>query len=172
MLKTFYIGDVEEGMSVDSLVKQQGKFKITNRGRVTSLAAIEHLKNRGILSVVVNMSKQIKLEVVAHQEPELVTEKTTEPPEEISFEAELGVAIKLHLKGKHLQKTMLESLGQNLPIDIAIPEAFTKSHVASIERNSNALMCMTKIREKGAYLLEYLLNVAKCLSAGNHYITA
>ena len=79
MLKTSYIGDVEEGMSVDSIAKQQGKFKITNRGRVTSLAAIEHLKNRGILSVVVNMSKQIKLEV-AHREPGPETEKTTEPP--------------------------------------------------------------------------------------------
>ena len=162
MLKTFDIDDVEEGMFVDSIAKQQGKFKITSRGRVTSLAAIKQLKNKGILSVVVDMSKQIKPEVVAQQEPE--TEKITEPPEEVSFEAELGVATKLHLKGKHIQKIMLESLGKNLPIDIAIPEAFTKNLVSSIERNPNALMCMTKIREKDTYLLEHSLNVAILLA--------
>jgi putative nucleotidyltransferase with HDIG domain len=162
MLKTFDIDDVDEGMFVDSIAKQQGKFKITSRGKVTSLAAIKHLKNKGILSVIVDMSKQIEVEVVAHQEPE--TEKTTEPPEEVSFEAVLGVATKLHLKGKHLQKTMLESLGKNLPIDIAIPEAFTKSLVSSIERNPNALICMTKIRDKDTYLLEHSLNVAILLA--------
>jgi putative nucleotidyltransferase with HDIG domain len=164
VLKTFDIDDVEEGMFVDSIAKQQGKFKITTRGRVTSLAAIKHLKNKGILSVVVDMSKQIKPEVVAHQEPEPETEKTTKPPEEVSFETELGVAAKLHLKGKHLQKTMLESLGKNLPIDIAIPEAFTNNLVSSIDRNPNALICMTKIREKDDYLLEHSLNVAILLA--------
>ncbi|AGH47687.1 HD-GYP domain-containing protein [Paraglaciecola psychrophila] len=162
VLKTFDTDDVEEGMFFDSIAKQQGKFKIISRGRVTSLAAITHLKNKGILSVVVDMSKQIKPEVVAQQEPE--PEKITEPPEEASFEAELGVAAKLHLKGKHLQKTMLESLGKNLPIDIAIPEAFTKNLVSSINRNPNALMCTTKIREKDTYLLEHSLNVAILLA--------
>jgi putative nucleotidyltransferase with HDIG domain len=166
VLKTFDIDDVEEGMFVDSIAKQQGKFKITSRGRVTSLAAIKHLKNKGILSVVVDMSKQIKPEVVAHQEPEPVpeTEKTIEPAEEVPFDVELGVASKLHLKGKHLQKTILESLGKNLPIDIAIPEAFTKNLVSSIGRNPNALICMTKIREKDTYLLEHSLNVAILLA--------
>ena len=166
MLKTFDIDNVEEGMFVDSIAKQQGKFKITSRGRVTSVAAIKHLKNKGILSVVVDMSKQIKPEDVAHQEPEPEpeTEKTIEPAEEVSFEAELGVAAKLHLKGKNLQKTMLESLGKNLPIDIAIPEAFTKNLVSSIGRNPNALICMTKIREKDTYLLEHSLNVAILLA--------
>jgi putative nucleotidyltransferase with HDIG domain len=164
VLKTFDIDDVKEGMFVDSIAKQQGKFKITTRGRVTSIAAIKHLKNKGILSVIVDMSKQIKSEVVAHQEPEPETEKTTKPLEKVSFEAELGVAAKLHLKGKHLQETMLESLGKNLPIDISIPEAFTKNLVSSIDRNPNALMCMTKIREKDTYLLEHSLNVAILLA--------
>ena len=59
---------------------------------------------------------------------------------------------------------MLESLGQNLPIDIAIPEAFTKNLVSSIGRNPNALICMTKIREKDTYLLEHSLNVAILLA--------
>lgn len=163
MLKTFDIDDLEEGMFVDSIAKQQGKFKITSSGRVTSLAAIKQLKKKGILSVVVDMSKQLKPKVVEQEEPEPPTE-APEPAVEVSFEAELEVASKLHTKGKHLQKTMLESVGKNLPVDITIPEAFTNNLVSSIDRNPNALMCMTKIREKDTYLLEHSLNVAILLA--------
>ena len=163
MLKTFDIDDLEEGMFVDSIAKQQGKFKITSRGRVTSLAAIKQLKKKGILSVVVDMSKQLKPKVVEQEEPEPPTEEPV-PAVEVSFEAELEVASKLHTKGKHLQKSMLESVGKNLPVDIAIPEAFTNNLVSSIDRNPNALMCMTKIREKDTYLLEHSLNVAILLA--------
>lgn len=163
MLKTFDIDDVEEGMFVDSIAKQQGKFKITSRGRVTSLAAISQLKKKGILSVVVDMSKQLKPKEVEPEEPETPIEEP-EHTIEVTFEEELEVATKLHAKGKHLQKTMLESVGKNLPVDIAIPEAFTNNLVSSIDRNPNALMCMTKIREKDTYLLEHSLNVAILLA--------
>ena len=88
MLKTFDIDDVEEGMFVDSIAKQQGKFKITSRGRVTSFAAIKQLKKKGILSVVVDLSKQLKPEVVEQKEPETPTE-LSETAVEVSFEAEL-----------------------------------------------------------------------------------
>lgn len=159
MLKTFDIDDIEEGMFVDSIAKQQGKFKITSRGRVTSLAAIRQLKKKGILSVVVDMSKQLKPKVEEQQEPEEPETKV-----EVTFEEELEVATKLHSKGKQLQKTMLESVGKNLPVDIAIPEAFTNNLVSSIDRNPNALMCMTKIREKDTYLLEHSLNVSILLA--------
>jgi len=46
---------------------------------------------------------------------------------------------------------------------------FIKNIVMSISRNPNALICMTKIREKGAYLLEHSLNVAILLATfGTH----
>ncbi|MDB4327452.1 DUF3391 domain-containing protein, partial [bacterium] len=69
MLKTFDIDDLKEGMFIDSIAKQQGKFKITSRGRVDSLAVINQLKKKGILSVVVDMDKQIKSDVVEIEEP-------------------------------------------------------------------------------------------------------
>lgn len=167
MLKTFDIDELEEGMFVDSIAKQQGTFKITSRGRVNSKEAIKQLKNKGILSVVVDMSKQLKSEVVEPETPE--PEQEPEAPVEISFEEELEVATKLHTKGKQIQKTMLESISKKLPIDIAIPEAFTNNLVSSIDRNPNALMCMTKIREKDTYLLEHSLNVAILLANfGSH----
>jgi putative nucleotidyltransferase with HDIG domain len=170
VLKTFDIDDVEEGMFVDSIAKQQGKFKITSRGRVTSFGVIRQLKKKGILSVVIDMSKQIKSEVTEPEELEPNTQKPSELSEEVSFEAEIGVATKLQIKGKYIQKIMLESIGKNLPIDIAIPRALTNSLVSSIDRNPNALMCLTKIREKDTYLLAHSLNVAILLANFGTYI--
>jgi putative nucleotidyltransferase with HDIG domain len=169
VLKTFDIDQVKEGMFVDSIAKQQGKFKITSRGRITSEASIRQLKKKGILSVVVDMSKQlepnVKKQAKPAPQPEKVELKTsTELPEKVSFEEELEVAIKLHHEGKNLQETMLDSIDKNIPIDIATPEEFTKRIVSSIDRNPNALMCMTKIREKDTYLLEHSLNVAILLA--------
>lgn len=157
-LKTLDIDNVQEGMYVESIAKQRGTFKITSRGRVTSQGAIDQLKAKGILEVVIDFSKQLP------EEEEAVVETPVEVPLEVSFETEMDVAFKLHEKGKTLQKRMLESVGKNLPIDIAIPQEFTENLVSSIDRNPNALMCMTKIREKDSYLLEHSLNVAILLA--------
>ena len=80
----------------------------------------------------------------------------------MSFEAEFRVVNKLHLKGK------------NLPVDISITEAFTQNLVSSIILilifNLNALMCMTKIREKETKLIEHSLNVAILLTNFGAYL--
>lgn len=173
MLKAFDIDELEVGMFVDSIAKQQGTFKITSRGRVTTEAAIQNLKKRGILSVNVDLSKQLKPEVIEEVEPPEIKppEKApAEKTEKVSFEDEIEVATKLHAKGRQLQKNMLQSVGKNLPIDIAIPQAFTNNLVSSIDRNPNALMCMTKIREKDTYLLEHSLNVAILLANFGSFI--
>jgi hypothetical protein len=100
VLKTFDIDDVEEGMFVDSIAEQQGEFKITSPGRITSLATVKQLKKKGILSVVVDMSKQLKPELVDQKQPEI----PVGPFEKVSFDKELEVAIKLHTKGKRFKK--------------------------------------------------------------------
>ncbi len=188
MLKTFKIDDVEEGMFIDSIAKQQGQFKITSRGRVTSKKAIMQLKKRGIISVVVDLSKQTQTQAQEQEqeqeqeqqetnsEPNQATEPTpesepTQPAkQQVSFDQEIEVAAKLHTKGKGLQKSMLDNVAKSLPIDIAIPAEFTNNLVSSIDRNPNALMCMTKIREKDTYLLEHSLNVAILLANFGAYL--
>ena len=76
----------------------------------------------------------------------------------VPFETELKVVNKLYIKGK------------SLLIDIAIIEAFTQDLVSSILRDPNALMCMTKIREKETYLIEHSLNEAILLANFGAYI--
>lgn len=159
VLKTIPVDELKVGMYVDSIAEQNGNLKIKSRGRVTTNAAITTMKKQGIVALVIDLSKQIEKE----EEPSPVEEQ--EPQEvDVSFADEIGKAAKLHEKGKVLQRRMLQSVGKGLPIDIAIPKEFTTNLVSSIDRNPNALLCMTKIREKDSYLLEHSLNVAILLA--------
>jgi putative nucleotidyltransferase with HDIG domain len=170
VLKNISIDELKVGMFVDSIAQQQGNMKIKSRGRVTSDAIVEKLKSQGIVSVVIDLSKQV---TPAVQEPEAEAPPPVKPKLEkpiIKFEDEIGKAIKLHEKGKGIQKRMLDSVNKGLPIDIAIPKEFTNGLVSSIDRNPNALVCMTKIREKDSYLLEHSLNVAILLANFASYV--
>ena len=158
MLKTIPVNELEIGMYVDSIAVQNGNLKIKSRGRVTSGAAIAAMKKQGIVSLIIDLSKQLP-------KPEESLPQVDEVKEiDISFADEIAKAAKLHDKGKTLQRRLLQSVNKGLPIDIAIPKEFTTKLVSSIHRNPNALLCMTKIREKDSYLLEHSLNVAILLA--------
>ncbi|WP_158972801.1 HD-GYP domain-containing protein [Paraglaciecola sp. L3A3] len=159
MLKTFDIDKLEVGMFVDSIGKQTGHLKIKSRGRITSSKAIEHLKNQGIEQVIVDLSKQLKSEEPEQEEP-----CSTKKDKNVSFADEIVTAARLFEQGKCLQKKLLNRIARNLPIDLAVHEEFTTDLVSSIDRNPDALMCMSKIREKDSYLLEHSLNVAILLA--------
>ena len=161
MLKTIGIEELEKGMFVDSIAMQHGNMKITSRGRVTNDKQIKSLKNQGIIALVIDLSKQASSPSLLADTP---AEKTTKVPVEISFEQEITIAAALHTKGKAIQKRMFDDVTKGLSLDLAIPEEFARKLVSSIDRNPNALLCMTKIREKDSYLLEHSLNVAILLA--------
>ena len=161
MLKTIGIEELEKGMFVDSIAMQHGNMKITSRGRVTNDKQIKSLKNQGIIALVIDLSKQASSPSLLADTP---AEKTTKVRVEVSFEQEIAIAVALHTKGKAIQKRMFDDVTKGLSLDLAIPEEFARKLVSSIDRNPNALLCMTKIREKDSYLLEHSLNVAILLA--------
>ena len=82
----------------------------------------------------------------------------------VSLESELTKATKLHAQGKEIQKLLLDNVKKETPFDASIPKEFSNKLVASVDRNPDALLCLTKIREKDDYLLEHSLNVAILLA--------
>jgi len=88
----------------------------------------------------------------------------------VSLEKELNRATKLHQQGKDIQKLLLENVQKETPFDTSIPKAFSNKLVESVDRNPDALLCLTKIREKDDYLLEHSLNVAILLANFGKYL--
>lgn len=158
MLKEIPLDQLKPGMFVDSIAKQSGEVKITSRGYINKWTQISAMDKRGIDSVFIDPDKQKQME--AEKPPEQVPVEEVE----IAFENELSRAVHIHQQGKNIQKQLLNNVSKGLPFDIQIPTEFSERLVGSIDRNPNALLCLTKIRDKDTYLLEHSLNVAILLA--------
>lgn len=161
--QTLSITEVVPGMFVERVTKQKGNMQIKSRGLITSQAVIEKLKRDGILEVEVDPSKQKFPESSKPSEP-----KDVEPQEpeiqKTNFEQESKRATKLYENAKVLQNKFLKACGKDITIDIKQLEQMSNELVDSIDRNSDALMCLTSIREKDEYLLEHSINVGILLA--------
>ena len=167
MLQKITIDQLKPGMFVHQIVEQKGKLSITNQGRVTSDAIISTLKKRGVKTLVIDTDKAFNPNSNADSStgavasPSAVKQGASKP---VSFDNELARAVKLHEQGKAIQHALQTNLQKEMPFDGSIPKAFSSKLVESVERNPDALLCLTKIREKDDYLLEHSLNVAILLA--------
>ena len=153
-------------MFVHQILEQKGQLSVKSQGRVTSQAIADALKKKGVLTLVVDTDKAFS---VSSGDPEPnkeapVSKKVAEKAPKASLESELTRATKLHVQGKRIQKQLLSSVKKAQPFDSSIPKEFSAKLVSSVDRNPDALLCLTKIREKDDYLLEHSLNVAILLA--------
>lgn len=170
-MKEISIDELKPGMYVQGIVEQRGNLKIKSQGKVTSRTIVRKLKDKGIVRLLIDPNKQFKPaeEEVEDRQP-VIQSEIENVKIQVSFDAEIATAKRLHDKGKGVQKRMLNATARGLPIDLKLPKEFSKQLVGSIDRNPNALMCITKIREKDSYLLEHSLNVAILLANFAKYL--
>lgn len=174
MIKKITIDQLVPGMFVHQILEQKGALKVKSQGRVTSDDVITALKKRGVKTLAIDTDKAFKVE---EREPSSAAETCPTPTstdsvksKKVSLENELVRAEKLHKQGKAIQKLLLASVQKEMPFDASIPKAFSSKLVASVDRNPDALLCLTKIREKDDYLLEHSLNVAILLANFANYL--
>lgn len=174
MIKEITIDQLVPGMFVHQILEQKGALKVKSQGRVTSDDVITALKKRGVKTLAIDTDKAFKVE---ERESSSAAETCPTPistdsvkSKKVSLENELVRAEKLHKQGKAIQKLLLASVQKEMPFDASIPKAFSSKLVASVDRNPDALLCLTKIREKDDYLLEHSLNVAILLANFANYL--
>jgi putative nucleotidyltransferase with HDIG domain len=174
MIKKITIDQLVPGMFVHQILEQKGALKVTSQGRVTSGDVVETLKKRGVKTLAIDTDKAFNVEqfsssvtVEKHQNSSSDQQVKSK---KISLENELARASKLHEQGKAIQKLLLANVQKETPFDASIPKAFSNKLVESVDRNPDALLCLTKIREKDDYLLEHSLNVAILLANFGKYL--
>ncbi|MBD3585787.1 HD-GYP domain-containing protein [Salinimonas sp. HHU 13199] len=157
VVKNISINQLRPGMIVKKIIEQNGSVKVTSSGRVSSEDVIQALKKKGVKKLQVELPRQDGPASANVSSKKQSTAKTT-------FAAEIVTAEKLHRKGKYIQKVLLNAVSKGLAFDEQIPREFSQQLVASMDRNPDALLCLTKIKEKDDYLLEHSLNVAIILA--------
>ncbi|NQZ09415.1 MAG: HD-GYP domain-containing protein [Algicola sp.] len=165
MLQRVAIDNLQIGMYVEAVTKQKGAIKIKTQGRVGSQKIIEKLRQQGILELAVDPDNVIE-QPKAAPEPEPVEAKE-EPAKEYdpkertsSFDQEILKASKLYTQAKKLQKKVFSDVKAGRKINCKDMETVADGFIDSVFKNQDALTCMTRIREKDAYLLEHSVNVS------------
>ena len=152
---TIGIEQLEIGMYVLQIAEQKaGTVQIKTRGRVTSQAIIDQLKRKGIKRLIIDTdlsSHAVKPEASEQKQPELDTR--------VPLAAELVKAESLYQQGIVLQKSLYDAVQEGTPFDDFVPAEFARALVGSLDRNPDALLLLSRIREKDTYLLEHSLNV-------------
>ena len=167
MIKKITIDQLIPGMFVHQILEQKGTLSVKSQGRVTSNDLVNTLKKQGVKTLAIDTEKAFKIGDSASSsivKDYLASPNEAAKPHLVTLEKELTRASKLHEQGKAIQKLLLENVQKETPFDASIPKAFSNKLVESVDRNPDALLCLTKIREKDDYLLEHSLNVAILLA--------
>ena len=152
---TIAIEQLEVGMYVLQIAEQKaGTVQIKTRGRVTSQAIIDQLKRKGIKRLIIDT------DLSSHAEkPKASEQRQPELDTRVPLAAELVKAESLYQQGIVLQKSLYDAVQEGTPFDDFVPAEFARALVGSLDRNPDALLLLSRIREKDTYLLEHSLNV-------------
>jgi len=162
MLQKLSIDQLQPGMFVNNVTKQNGRVKVKNQGWVRTQSSINGLIKAGILEVEIDSSKTI---VQKQDEKVEIKEQVPDAPYDpthtsVSLEKEIGKAKKLYNEAKDLQNKAFDNIKAGRKIEIEPFKEVANGFIDSVFRNQDALACITRIREKDAYLLEHSINVS------------
>ena len=163
----------------------------TKSGLILRQEIIDKIKARGIEYITIDTAKGVDVEddsevdVDLAQQAEKVPSQKAEIKERLekkraqiiaqqeqsgvaapsaSLDDERTKASKIHSEALNLLSDVMSKVQAGASIDIDQVEDIAEDIIASVYRNENALACMSRIRDKDAYLLEHSLNVGILLS--------
>ena len=170
------IADVGVGMFVTA-IEQNKRVNLANAGRVSSEQGIKKLHASGVKYVWVDqkLSAQqcvFKLVEEEHDVTLSASEITTSPKTQRAFrsrEAQHKRAKKLIAEAKGLAQKLLNQTFEGKLIEVNEIESWADDMIESVFIDSDALQCVSALRQKDSYLLEHSVNVACLLvSFGKH----
>lgn len=94
--------------------------------------------------------------------------KLSEP--EVPLEEEYDNASIVYEEALSLVENLMQDVKLGQAVDVASVETLAEEMIGSLSRNSNALLCLSRIREKDRYLLEHSINVGMLMGIFARYL--
>lgn len=167
-MKTITIEQLVCGMYVVS-AENNARSPLRVQGLISTAAQIDLLRSKGVAQLIIDPDKQQAITLdsgddshfthsaVAQQSVALTARQSLKP---LKFEQEINRAHSLYTEAKLLQKRAFADISSGKVINIADFQLCADGIIDSIFRNKDALLCVSRIRDKDAYLLEHSINVA------------
>ncbi|CAE6903338.1 HD-GYP domain [Vibrio sp. B1ASS3] len=170
------IADVSIGMFVTA-IEQNKRVNLANAGRVSTAQGIQKLQASGVKFVWVDQKLSAQECVFKPVEEEhdvtlAASEVMTTPKIQRAFrsrEVQHKRAKKLIAEAKCLAQKLLNQTFEGKVIEVNEIESWADDMIDSVFIDSDALQCVSALRQKDSYLLEHSVNVACLLvSFGKH----
>ncbi|WP_367988941.1 HD-GYP domain-containing protein [Vibrio sp. NTOU-M3] len=161
------IADLNVGMFVTAL-EDSKRVNLANAGRVSSDKAIQQLKKNGIKYAWVDQqlsAKGLTFKPINDVEPEAevaLPEDTPTKRVKRSRFSQQKKAKKIIKEAKDLAQKLLNHTFEGKIVDVAEIEDWADDLIEAALVDSDALQCVSALRQKDSYLLEHSVNVA-CL---------
>ncbi|MDT0595083.1 HD-GYP domain-containing protein [Glaciecola petra] len=179
-LETIPLEDVKIGMMIHQIGEQAGKLVVKKKGRLKHKSVLEQLSINGVRSVIVELPKtedNVKPEaenhmpaydlfedeeeesgIAAQQEQNL--DKHDNKIASGDLEIELEQATVLLKQGFAIHKGYAADAKIGLNLDFSSAQRMVGEMHDSLQKNSNALLCMSTILQSHSYLAEHASRVS------------
>jgi len=173
MKKILSVDDLIVGMYVVRVTKSSGDATMKSKGVIKSESALKHLRTLAVKEVEVDLAKS-EGDITKKADAEYQTtndtisdddEKTHSPSAQ-----EMVRARDLYVRARNLQRESFDKLQNNGTLETGPYEEVATQFFDSIFQNKDALLCMTKLQDKDAYLFEHSINVAILLAIFSNFI--
>ena len=167
------IRDIKLGMFVVAVTKPKNDIHF-KPGLISSEATFRALRSIGVEEVRIDLSRSKHQTEALLENPESNLAPVDEP-EQTELTADEAHEQRQHTKklyaeAKLLQTKLLDSLKNGETVDIAPLEEMADELVDSIFKNPDAMIYLSRIREKDTYLMEHSLNVGMLLANFGRYL--
>ncbi|TXH65906.1 MAG: HD-GYP domain-containing protein [Tolumonas sp.] len=167
------IRDIKLGMFVVAVTKPKNDIHF-KPGLISSEATFRALRSIGVEEVRIDLSRSKHQTEALLENPESNLAPVDEP-EQTELTADEAHEQRQHTKklyaeAKLLQTKLLDSLKNGETVDIAPLEEMADELVDSIFKNPDAMIYLSRIREKDTYLMKHSLNVGMLLANFGRYL--
>ena len=178
------LSELQLGMYVTEIVSEKSGVTIKAGGKVSKQAIIDKMRAQKVSYVFVDyelsdLKKEPPVEAVKQVAKQEVTEPQPEPEPKVpkkenakpsSMAKELDKAEVLFSEAKQLQEKLFDSAMKDEAIDLEAVEGATNEIMESIFRNPDALLFMTRLKDRDAYLFEHAINTSILMTAFASYL--
>jgi len=165
------IQELELGMYVVEIEKGSDSVRLKAGGKLIKNATIERMRQQNVSAIYVDFSRsddtryqsRVKNERKVSRDNKVVPLRANTV--QTSFKQEMETAEPIFEEAKELQQKLFDVVLKQHTIDLESVEEATSDIMQSMFRNPDALLLLTRLKNKGAYLFEHAVNSSILMTA-------
>ena len=154
-IKRIPVEKLEVGMYVSDQTEHLTENQMRTKGFIRRPDTLEKLKQKGLQEIHIDVSKG---KDSPFAQPLKKAQQALQA--KVTLKEEIAKAKKVYDEARGLVGDLLKDVKLGKPINVGPMESLANDINNSVLNNSNALLCLSAIREKDQYLMEHSINVA------------